>query len=1805
MALENNDILYDVDIDLRDSLREIDQLQKKLKTFGDNLEVNATRVQKQMRDAAKGYVAYIRRLQNEFNELKRQGKDTSRHEVRLQQVRSGQRMASQGVAQDWARGGEYSRAAQATLQREITQMRSTTKELMGRYFDELNSAHLREVRRSLTNLRTEENLLRQRSEDRNFRAQHGDAAYGFRKQQERRRLNGGANQFMSQAGILNNYMMVGGLYGAGFYLGNFIAQLDKEFRQFQAITATTNTEMESMEDRLISVSEKTKFTALEVSQAATLMGQAGMSAAEVGAAIEPISLLATAAGTELKEAVDVVTSALNIFNLQSSEAGHLADVFTAALNESKLTLNQLTLALQYAGNIAATAGVSYNELTAAVGALANAGIRSGSTMGTGMRQMLVDLISPSKNLREELKALGLTLDDINIETHGLTGVMMNLREAGFGTTSAFEAFEVRAAAAYIALSNNIDTMAQLRQSFILSTAAAKANETQMEALINTGKKFGSNIGSLTYEAFRPYLAFLQDMVDLTADFIGELRGAGPIVEIVGTAIGSLVTAVILVRLGKLAAGLVAIGTGARGAAVGVGLLNGALLLNPIFLMTAGLTAAVLALKHFGDTAGRTAAQLDALEAKQDEYRAQIDRTIGRVESLDDALSDLIKKRRSLEEPGNEILRKTKIMEVVSSFQELAGSVDASSSSVGDLIKAIQELKGELVEQLPDQFKLLIAQIDEQIDTVNRAALNHTVHTGRFAANVAVSERFSNGGAKYGSELVAYNDDVAGVFGEKVAEAYKLLTSQTSLEQVDGQQAQGLSAVLERLIIETQRKLTPLNNKRGFFGTGLDDEEAALRSELNENLRFLQSLSGAFKPLANYLIELQSLGSKRESTQNDLIGAQLQGTFGYKNAGELRNQAEGFLTRGLSDVARTDDTIGGTKEAYDKLESELQKRLEVIETELTRAAEELGRTTDFTEEEISNALKSSKIHGQVAELKNALTKGSKNAQEAYVDFMAYLLKREEKSIKGDIDRVKKSIKEAQTERELDFLETRLYELDKKLAETEFELFETDPDNNVGENEADLEIAKRQIRDGQKDRRSDLTREIIKRRQELAEKANELYIDNLEAELSNTEDEMSALVKTIDEDSTADMIRTVAEKLEELTEKAKRLASEIASINVSTDFGAFGTGGLPTASANDIQKQIIAEANRRGIPAMIALAIASFESGFNPKAANPNSSAQGIYQNTDANWASHNLAPTARGNIEAQIRAGILDMLRTQEVLGTTQLSFQDYYGAHLLGQQGYQKVRNSPNANAVELLGRNAVLNNGGNAQQTAAEFAAMVTEKAAAHLNKVKHLVESPLDAAEDRLAEEIEKESNKTVKLNTNFNERVEKATIKKAVTILDEAAKSIEGEINTLMVQSSKVIDPDTLQGIIEQVQTKWAEMAEKELEAFRVENEGTDGYEERLKNLDENLNSALSRKIVTLLDRYQSAVENLQYAPLMEAQAHLAAAQNPLHANRFTPGDIASLENNVLLQERAAQMEKLNQLTQLHTYILEQVAQAEAVYGENSQQVQLLKERQFAIEQSLTDRRRQATADTEAAARSELTMRDAIEAANRAWMQRNGLIDSDGRMITAAEQAGEAWGQVLDTLTSGFETLFMDLAMGTESAEEAFKKFGLSVIRMLMQIIAKQMALNMVQSLMGVFGGGDAWGGMRVVTGATGHYIAGIKRAAGGEYITGMQPFRDSEYRKVMPGEMILRTSAVNQIGREALEEINARGNRKVTKGMPTLPTPEPRDSRPINIYAVLPEEQQQIGPDDVVAFITDDIRRRGMTRTLIKAVNTGQL
>ena len=275
---------------------------------------------------------------------------------------------------------------------------------------------------------------------------------------------GGGSGLFGNAGLTGVFARTAGygaaaaaIYGTISALrdgAQFALQFEDAMARLGAISGATATQVHELGKSITDVAKNSRFSTLELAEAATTLAQAGFTQGEIQSTLQSISQLATASGVTIAEATDVVTAAIGSFQLQASETSHINDVLASALNRTKLNIQQVALGIQYAGATAHENNISFEELTATMAVMANSGIRSGSTIGTGIRQFLVDLQTPTEKLTKQLEELGLTMADIDVNKLGLPEVLDRMAAKGFDSAAAYGALETRAAAAYLVLRNN-------------------------------------------------------------------------------------------------------------------------------------------------------------------------------------------------------------------------------------------------------------------------------------------------------------------------------------------------------------------------------------------------------------------------------------------------------------------------------------------------------------------------------------------------------------------------------------------------------------------------------------------------------------------------------------------------------------------------------------------------------------------------------------------------------------------------------------------------------------------------------------------------------------------------------------------------------------------------------------------------------------------------------------------------------------------------------------------------------------------------------------------------------------------------------------------------------------------------------------------------------------------------------------------------------------------------------------------------------------------------------------------------------
>ncbi|QEE12155.1 transglycosylase SLT domain-containing protein [Bartonella krasnovii] len=139
--------------------------------------------------------------------------------------------------------------------------------------------------------------------------------------------------------------------------------------------------------------------------------------------------------------------------------------------------------------------------------------------------------------------------------------------------------------------------------------------------------------------------------------------------------------------------------------------------------------------------------------------------------------------------------------------------------------------------------------------------------------------------------------------------------------------------------------------------------------------------------------------------------------------------------------------------------------------------------------------------------------------------------------------------------------------------------------------------------------------------------------------------------------------------------------------------------------NVKRAISQAAQKYGLPESFLERVAMIESKGNPNARNSKSSAGGLYQFLDSTAKQYQLNnkfdPFQATDAMARLTKNNMRYLAT--ALGR-EPSQAELYLAHQQGPAGAVKIIKNPNVTASQLLGRQAVVLNGGNAEATAGDF---------------------------------------------------------------------------------------------------------------------------------------------------------------------------------------------------------------------------------------------------------------------------------------------------------------------------------------------------------------------------------------------------------------------------------------------------------------------------------------------------------------------
>ena len=221
-----------------------------------------------------------------------------------------------------------------------------------------------------------------------------------------------------------------GITAIGVAGGKAFIDFDSIITGAAAKAGATAEEMEMMRQKASQFGADFPISATQAAEGMDRLAAAGYDANQVVGVMPSVITAAVASGEDLATTSDVVSNALNIWNLKQGDiaanAMRVADVVQMAANKSSLGMNDFGVAMQYAGAPAATLGVSIEQLATAMAIMKNNGIEA-STIGTSLRSVFSRLSEPPKPAAEAIEALGLQVKDASGNFLGLQPIVEQLR----------------------------------------------------------------------------------------------------------------------------------------------------------------------------------------------------------------------------------------------------------------------------------------------------------------------------------------------------------------------------------------------------------------------------------------------------------------------------------------------------------------------------------------------------------------------------------------------------------------------------------------------------------------------------------------------------------------------------------------------------------------------------------------------------------------------------------------------------------------------------------------------------------------------------------------------------------------------------------------------------------------------------------------------------------------------------------------------------------------------------------------------------------------------------------------------------------------------------------------------------------------------------------------------------------------------------------------------------------------------------------------------------------------------------------
>lgn len=184
-------------------------------------------------------------------------------------------------------------------------------------------------------------------------------------------------------------------------------ELDDAFTQLKIVTGGTDDEMKDFSETAINLAKNLGRSVAEVTKSIETFSRLGYSLPDASVLAEYATILANTAAVDTEAATTGLTSIIKGFNLDVSQAEHIADVLINVGQKYAVSASEMMEAYEKSGAALNATNTSL-EKSAGLIAAANASVQNASTVGTALKTVSARI----RGSKSDLEELGEDVDDL-------------------------------------------------------------------------------------------------------------------------------------------------------------------------------------------------------------------------------------------------------------------------------------------------------------------------------------------------------------------------------------------------------------------------------------------------------------------------------------------------------------------------------------------------------------------------------------------------------------------------------------------------------------------------------------------------------------------------------------------------------------------------------------------------------------------------------------------------------------------------------------------------------------------------------------------------------------------------------------------------------------------------------------------------------------------------------------------------------------------------------------------------------------------------------------------------------------------------------------------------------------------------------------------------------------------------------------------------------------------------------------------------------------------------------------------------